>query len=72
MVDRHDRVWVSSLNDRVQCFTTDGRYLFGITESGPDPGQLDHPHGMAVDSRGRLYVADSSNQRIQKFEIPDP
>jgi sugar lactone lactonase YvrE len=72
MVDHHDRVWVSSLNDRVQCFSADGTYLFGITESGSEPGQLDHPHGMAVDSHGDLYVADSSNQRIQKFEIPKP
>ncbi|WP_165251367.1 hypothetical protein [Paludisphaera soli] len=71
-LDRRDRVWVSSLNDRVQCFTPEGRFLFGIVESGPEPGQLDHPHGMAFDGRGRLYVADSSNQRIQKFAIPAP
>jgi hypothetical protein len=27
---------------------------------------------MAVDSQGRLYVADAGNQRIQKFEVPAP
>jgi DNA-binding beta-propeller fold protein YncE len=72
LVDRHDRVWVSSLNDRVQCFTPEGKYLFGIGGSGREPGQFAHPHGMAVDSKGRLYVADAGNQRIQKFAIPDP
>jgi len=71
-VDRRDRVWVSSLNDRVQCFTPEGRYLFGLDVPGPDPGELDRPHGLAFDARGRLYVADASNQRIQVFEVPDP
>lgn len=72
MVDRHDRVWVSSLNDRVQCFTTDGKFLFGISRSGSEPGQLARPHGMVMDSKGNLYVADAGNQRIQKFAVPAP
>ncbi len=71
-VDRHDRVWVSSLNDRVQCFTPRGRYLMGITGAGKEPGRLTHPHGMAFDSKDRLYVADAGNQRIQVFEVPGP
>lgn len=69
MVDQHDRVWVSSLNDRVQAFTPEGKFLFGISTSGKEPGQLARPHGMAFDSHGNLYVADSGNQRIQKFEV---
>ena len=72
LVDRHDRVWVSSLNDRVQAFTPEGKYLFGIGGTGKEPGQFARPHGMAVDSKGHLYVGDAGNQRIQKFEIPDP
>jgi sugar lactone lactonase YvrE len=71
-VDRRDRVWVSSLNDRVQAFTTDGKFLFGLGGTGKNPGQFARPHGMAVDSKGHLYVADAGNQRVQKFEIPDP
>ncbi len=69
-VDRHDRVWVSSLNDRVQAFTQEGKYVMGIVVSGSNPGELSHPHGMAFDSRGFLYVADAANQRIQKFRVP--
>lgn len=72
MVDRHDRVWVSSLNDRVQAFTPEGTFLFGISTPGKAPGQLTRPHGMAFDSQGHLYVADAGNQRIQKFEVPAP
>jgi sugar lactone lactonase YvrE len=72
MVDKHDRVWVSSLNDRVQTFTPEGKFLFGLSQSGKGPGQLARPHGMAFDSQGHLYVADAGNQRIQKFAVPGP
>lgn len=71
-VDPYDRIWVSSLNDRVQCFTAEGKYLFGIAGSGKGPGQHARPHGMAFDSKGNLYVCDAGNQRIQKFRIPAP
>ncbi len=72
LVDRHDRVWVSSLNDRVQLFTREGKLILGIGGTGQGPGQFVRPHGLALDRQGRLYVADSGNQRIQKFEIPEP
>jgi sugar lactone lactonase YvrE len=72
LVDRHDRIWVSSLNDRVQAFTPEGKFILGIGGSGSGPGQFTRPHAMALDRQGRLYVADAGNQRIQKFEIPDP
>jgi sugar lactone lactonase YvrE len=71
-VDRRDRVWVSSLNNRVQAFTPEGKFLFGIglDRDGKPTGVLSHPHGMAMDSKGYLYVCDSGNQQIQKFKIP--
>ena len=72
VVDRFDRVFVSSLNDRVQVFTTDGKYLFTVGESGDKPGEFHRPHSLVFDSQGFLYVADSGNQRIQKLEIPQP
>jgi sugar lactone lactonase YvrE len=73
-VDGKDRVWVSSLNDRVQRFTPEGAFLMGLGlgGTGAGPGQFARPHGMAVDSKGHFYVADAGNQRIQKFESPDP
>lgn len=69
-VDPHDRVLVSSLNDRVQFYETSGKYLFGITSTGREGGNLLHPHGMAFDRKGHLYICDAGNQRIIKFEIP--
>lgn len=72
VLDRHDRVWVTSLNDRVQVFTTGGEFLFRQGDvTGDQPGQFIHPHGMAFDRHGHLYVADSGNQRIQKFAVEE-
>jgi DNA-binding beta-propeller fold protein YncE len=36
---------------------------------GHFPGQFDQPHGIAVDSRGNVYVAENRGKRIQKFKI---
>jgi sugar lactone lactonase YvrE len=35
--------------------------------SGRYPGQFTTPHGIAVDSRGNVYVAEQEGRRIQKF-----
>jgi len=35
--------------------------------SGTGDGGFDHPFGIAVDDAGHIYVADTHNQRIQKF-----
>lgn len=72
VVDRWDRIWVSSTNNRVQCFSPEGKYLFGFEslEEGDKPGQFNTPHGLAIDSRDHLYVVDARNHRVQKFAIP--
>ena len=36
--------------------------------NGPGDGQLDQPHGVAVDAGGRVYVADRSNHRVSVFD----
>jgi DNA-binding beta-propeller fold protein YncE len=35
---------------------------------GSEPGQLSRPRGIALDAKGDLYVCDSGNGRIQKFD----
>ena len=52
-------------------FTTEGKYVLRIGGTGKEPKQFVRPHGTAMDSKGFFYVADSSNQRIQKFEFPN-
>jgi DNA-binding beta-propeller fold protein YncE len=36
---------------------------------GHFPGQFDQPHGIAVDSKGNVYIAENRGRRIQKFKI---
>ena len=66
-MDRQDRVWVSATNNRVQQFTNAGKYLRGVGGEGTEPGRFRLPHGVALDSRGCLYVVDTMNARVQKF-----
>jgi len=47
-------------------FDKSGKFIreFGKRGSGPE-GEFQQPHGLAFDSKGRLFVADRSNNRIQ-------
>ena len=51
-------------NARVQLFNEDLEYDSVIELSLEDNGPFDQPLGVAVDFRGRLYVADSGNRRV--------
>ena len=35
---------------------------------GNEPGQFNIVHGIAIDARGNVYVADEGNKRIQVFD----
>lgn len=70
-VDHQDRVWVGAANHRVQQFTAEGHFLQALGSGRPDdaPGHFHVPHGIAFDSSGDLYVADTLNFRIQRFAL---
>lgn len=55
-------------NARVHKFAADGKYLFSWGEPGTGPGQFNLPHGVWVDRRGRVLVADRENDRVQAFD----
>ena len=55
-------------NSRVAKFSKEGRFLFDWGRKGGQPGEFDLPHGIALDSQGRVYVADRTNSRIQVFD----
>jgi peptidylamidoglycolate lyase len=57
-----------STNTRVVKFTADGTLVKFWGTKGTGPGEFDVPHAIASDSRGRLYVADRSNNRVQIFD----
>ena len=70
-------------NNRVQKFDANGNFItkwggtssgsygsygpYGETESGGGDGEFYNPTGIVVDSSNNVYVADTSNHRIQKF-----
>lgn len=56
-------------NSRVQKFTLEGESLGIWGGHGRSPGQLCSPWALAVDSRGRVHVADSQNDRIQRIDF---
>jgi DNA-binding beta-propeller fold protein YncE len=74
-VDTEGHVWVADrANDRVQKFDSKGKFIlkFGNKDAEPsnEPGKFDNPRDVAVDKDLRyVYVADSKNNRIQKFDL---
>jgi sugar lactone lactonase YvrE len=55
-------------NARIVKFDKNGKFIKTWGDHGTGPGQFDAPHGLALDSSGKLYVADRSNSRIQIFD----
>ena len=55
-------------NSRVVKFSKDGKYLMEFGKPGTGPGEFRTPHGLAIDAKGRLYIADRTNDRIQVFD----
>ena len=43
-------------------------FLLSFGGPGTGNGQFNDPEGVAVDSGGNIYVADTVNNRIQKFD----
>lgn len=68
--DHQGHVWISTAGGRVQQFTAEGDFLRSAGRGpGSRPGEFLAPHGVAIDSRNRLYVVDSYNHRIQQFDV---
>jgi sugar lactone lactonase YvrE len=55
-------------NNRILKFTKDGKLIKSWGKLGTGPGEFDQPHALAFDSKGRLFVGDRNNNRIQIFD----
>ena len=64
VADGHD----AGSNMRIVKFNKDGKFIKTWGKPGTAPGELNVPHGLALDSQGRLFVADRANNRLQIFD----
>jgi DNA-binding beta-propeller fold protein YncE len=55
-------------NARVHKFDAEGKLLFSWGEPGTGPGQFNLPHSV-WEHKGKVYVADRENNRIQVFTL---
>jgi len=56
-------------NHRIVKFSKDGTFIktWG-NHTGSANGEVSDPHGIAMDSQGRVFVADRGNRRIEVFD----
>jgi DNA-binding beta-propeller fold protein YncE len=64
VADGHD----TGANMRIVKFNKDGKFIKTWGKPGSAPGEFNVPHGIAFDSKGRLFVADRANNRLQIFD----
>ncbi len=65
VADGHDD---EGVNGRIVKFSKDGAFIRTWGKRGSAAGEFVAPHGLAFDSKGRLFVADRANNRIQIFD----
>ena len=69
-------IWISDGhrggNNRLVRYSGDGRFVTavggGVGSESKEAARFSDPHDVKVDSRGRVYVADRGNSRIQVFD----
>lgn len=67
-VDKDGNVFVTdTLNNRVESFDADGKFIGAFGKPGDGPGHFVRPKGIAVDSDGHIWVADEIQSRVQAF-----
>jgi len=67
-----DLIVIDANNHRIQKFDKDGNFLtiwgkFGFAWKGASQGVFDNPWGVGVDKDDNVYIADTLNNRVQKY-----
>ncbi|GAB5562209.1 MAG: hypothetical protein SynsKO_38560 [Synoicihabitans sp.] len=55
-------------NNRIVKYAPDGTFIKAWGQTGYGPGEFQMIHALAIDQRGRLFVADRFNNRLQIFD----
>jgi len=66
--DGHSGGGTATGNARIVKFDAGGKFIKTWGKKGIGPGEFDVVHTLAFDSRGRLFVGDRQNNRIQIFD----
>jgi sugar lactone lactonase YvrE len=67
-VDHDGNLYVcDTLNNRVEIFDADGKFVSTFGKAGDGPGYFSRPKGVAIDSDGHIWVADGMQDRVQVF-----
>ena len=67
-LDKDRNVYVTdTLNNRVEIFDADGKFIGMFGKHGDGPGYLARPKGIAIDADGNIWVADAYQDRVQVF-----
>jgi DNA-binding beta-propeller fold protein YncE len=68
-VDKEGNVYVTdTLNNRVEIFDADGKFIREFGKGGDGPGRFARPKGITVDNDGHIWVADEVQSRVQVFD----
>jgi DNA-binding beta-propeller fold protein YncE len=68
VADGHDGGGSAAGVARIVKFDKTGKFLKSWGRKGMGPGDFDVVHAIALDSRGRVFVADRQNNRLQIFD----
>ncbi len=67
-VDQEGNLYVcDTLNDRIEVFDADGKFISTYGKNGDGPGYFARPKGVAIDGDGHIWVADGMQDRVQVF-----
>jgi len=67
-LDNDGNLYVAdTLNDRIEVFDADGKFVTAYGKGGDGPGYFARPKGVAIDSDGHIWVADGMEDRVQVF-----
>ena len=67
-VDADGNLYVAdTLNNRIEIFDGDGKFISTFGKAGDGPGYFARPKGVAIDSDNHIWVVDGMQDRVQVF-----
>jgi sugar lactone lactonase YvrE len=67
-VDKEGNLYVAdTLNNRIEIFDGDGKFISTFGKAGDGPGYFSRPKGVAIDSDNHIWVVDGMQDRVQVF-----